>query len=123
MCTVYFTSKASDPNQPDPSQCTTYNPLIKPQVYIPCVTVGQTAYSVGLNLVPSRETLRLALDMATVQKITQTPTSYCAMFPFGNQLQRLRINCLDVGTSKMWVNLDLSGSDPLTFDYVDAGFP
>jgi cytochrome c len=107
---------------PDPGQCVTYHPSRKPQVQIPCVQVGDgVVYAAGLNEIPAPAGgLRFEVDPSSVQQVNTIPTENCAVLPLA-VISRLYITCLDLGTDKPWVMLDLSNVDPMTFDFVEFG--
>jgi hypothetical protein len=101
------------------SQCTAYDPFAHPQVSIPCLNAGGTVYKVGMNLISNTSTMRF--EVSSVQPSSLIPTSQCAVFPDSKTLDHLRINCLDLGTDKYWVDLKLVKANPLQFDLVTFG--
>lgn len=106
-----------------PSQCATYDPARNPQVQIPCVQIRDgVVYAAGLNQVPTPTGLRFVVEPSSIRQINVTPNETCSVLPV-DSINRLYIACLDLGINKPWVMLDLSNSDPLTFDFVDYGNP
>ncbi len=105
-----------------PSQCATYHPTRNPQVQIPCVQIRDgVVFSAGLNQV-SPDKLRFVVEPNSVQQINTIPNETCSVLPL-DFINRLYIGCLDLGSSKPWVVLDVSNTDPLTFDVVDYEKP
>jgi hypothetical protein len=92
---------------PSQNQCAVYDPAASPQVSVPCVDVGGTLYSAGMNIVPGAPRLRFAVDMGSLQHLDATAGADCAAYPFGPQ-NRLRINCVEVAGAKVWAELDMS---------------
>jgi len=88
------------------SQCATHNLFARPQIALPCVNVGGTVYKAGMNLISNTSVMRFEVDMNSLQPSNLIPTEQCAVFPVPNTLDRLRINCLDLG-DKYWVDLQL----------------
>ena len=108
--------------EPEVSQCSVYSPNSAPQISLPCVNVNGKIYSAELNAVPDVG-MRFAVDMKALQNVDIEPNEECAVYPSGEQ-NRLRMNCLDVGGEKLWVELDLvPNAAGLEFDLADYGNP
>jgi len=104
------------------TQCAPYDIFARPQVFIPCVNIGNTIYQAGLNLFASSPSLRFEVDLNSLVINNLIPTAQCAVFPAPNTLDHLRINCLDIGTDKYWVDLQLIiQPNVVQFDLVNFG--
>jgi len=81
---------------------------------IPCLDVQGTTFSLNLSFTSSDPvTFQLMPDFAQVDEC-----SPCASFDM--QAGVLHINILDLGIS-YWVDLQLSGTDPIAFSLINIG--
>lgn len=102
------------------SQCTTFNLLMRPQVYVACVKVGDAVYEAGMNMISASPKMRFEVDMSTLKNTSLIPNQQCAIFPAPNTANRLKLNCLDLINSRYWVEMSLvDNPDAIQFDLID----
>jgi hypothetical protein len=103
------------------NQCATFNPSAKPNVIIPCLSVNGQNYSAALNLM-NAPTLRFEADMSLFKPITTSANADCGALPYQNK-PVVHLNCVDVGGTKYWADLNLapSNSGAIEFDLGGAG--
>jgi hypothetical protein len=107
-------------NNSNISQCTTFNLLMRPQVYVACVKVGDAVYEAGMNMISASPKMRFEVDMSTLKNTSLIPNQQCAIFPAPNTANRLKLNCLDLINSRYWVEMSLvDNPDAIQFDLID----
>jgi len=121
-CTATFEKTTTTTVPQTSTQCAPYNIFARPQVFIPCVNIGNVTYQAGLNLFANSPSLRFEVDLNSLVVNNLIPTAQCAVFPAPNTLDHLRINCLDISTDKYWVDLQLVVQpNVVQFDVVNFG--
>jgi len=104
----------------DTSQCAVYDAAATPSISVPCVNVGGALYEAGMNLVDGQG-LRFEVDMNSLAPISSSAGADCAEYPYGPQ-SLLRLNCVNVGGSKLWAELlQVPGITTIQFDVTGYG--
>jgi len=101
------------------SQCGVFT---SPNMKLRCVKVGGETYQANLKVISNNPT-RLEVDVNTLLKQPLTVNNDCAVYSPASStdsLNKLRMNCLEIGSDKYWMDLNLINSNPIQFEMLNS---